>query len=271
MTPVAEKKSHVQEVRSQLIPLDAPEILEKALAELENKLGGRDALANSLQLVPGLTQEETTLVFLLANPENRKKSLAYLAGSVGTTVGKVLELFTKGEASAAYVQAMRKFYRQLPAISEDVAARALPNWRTCGVCRGKGVLRNRYKILDEDGEPVSPIKWKWETERCLTCEGQGQVEQVPDLERQKLALEAGGIIKGKGGIIIDQSQQTLNAGSITMIKSSPDFRTATDRLLYPGKSKPSLVESTVPEPIEAEVVEQEPELVQPENHPEQDK
>lgn len=231
------------------IPLDAPPELDKALRVLEEKMGGRDKVASSLALIPNLSVEEMTVFHLMTDPANKKKSLAYLCGAAGTTIGRVLELFGKGDWAAAYVESIRRVNALLPDVAEDVMIRALPKHRSCRACGATGHLAP----LKEGGEPRT----------CLECEGLGRVEIEPDIERQKVALQVGGLLKTGGGINIDNSQKTVNA-PMTVIKSSPDFRAATDAILYPGRLKAI---AAPPIPVEAEVVKEEAKVdVLPEDH-----
>lgn len=251
--------SKAEEPKSSNIPLNPSPALEKALRSLEEALGGRDEIVAKLSLVPGLSTEETTILNLLADPESRGKSMGVLCGAAGTTLGRVLELMQKGEWAEAYVRSIRKIARQLPDVVGDVMSRALPRWRSCVVCRALG----RLPPEKEGGEPRT----------CLECEGLGRVEIEPSVERQKMALEAGGLLKSGGNgasISIDNRRQTLNV-PVTLVKSSPDFRSATDKLLYPGRTAalgagtttPNFITEPAAEVVEAELVEEPG--VQPEN------
>lgn len=252
-TDAAGRPTKKEEVNSQNIPLDPPKLIEQALAQLETAIGGRDQLVSGLSMVPGMTQEEQTILYLLADPANAKKSLASLVGRTGTTVGRVLELFCKGDFAEAYVRSIRRVYRMLPSVAEDAMSRAVGKWKTCFVCKGKGSLPP--KVEGEDGAA------------CLDCEGLGRVDVAPDVERVKVALQIGGLLKTGGGVVVDASTKTqINNGPVVLVKSSPDFRTATDRLLYPGRAAYQLKEAEQQENfiVEAEVVaEEEVPAVQP--------
>lgn len=228
--------------------MEAPPALDKALTALEDALGGREEMVSKLALVTDLTSEETTILNLLANPENRNRSMAWLCGNAGTSIGRVLAMLQKGEFAEAVALSMKRIARQLPKVAEDVMARALPIWKSCLACGALG----RLPPKEEGGEPRT----------CLVCEGVGRVEVAPDVERQKVALQVGGLLKQGGGVSIDNRQQTVNAnGPVVLVKSSPDFRTATDKLLYPGRAQHQLNQTTTPpnfvteDPLDAEVIE----------------
>lgn len=244
------KKSKAAVVNSQAIPLDPPKVLEKALASLEEALGGREAVTDSLALA-NLNGEETTVLHLLSDPANAKRSLAWICGGAGITIGKLLELFSKGDFAEAYVKAMRKVYRALPAVAEDVMARSLPKFLPCMPCMGEG--RIAVKSKDAAGQEVVELKL------CGNCAGAGKREVEPDLERQKIALQMGGLLKQGAGVVVNNTQNTNNAPTMVVLRTTPDFRTATDRLLYPHREKalppaPD-AENFITAPIEAEVVE----------------
>ena len=226
------------------IPLDAPPELDKALSTLEERMGGRDKVAASLAVIPNLTVEEQTIFQLMTDPANRKRSLAYLCGAAGTTVGRVLELFSKGDWAQAYVDSIRRVNALLPQVAEDVMTRALPKWKGCVQCKGAGRMMSKKPLLME-GKPTNPPIWEEIEVECFTCEGVGKIEVEPDIERQKVALQVGGLLKTGGGVTIDNSdKRTQISGGVTLIKSSPDFRAATDMILYPGKQRARLPPAT---------------------------
>ena len=140
-------------------------------------------------------------------------------------------------------------------------SRAVGKFKTCLVCKGKGSL--------------PPVKEGEDRVACLECEGIGRVDVAPDVERVKVALQIGGLLKTGGGVVVDASTKTqINNGPLLLVKSSPDFRTATDRLLYPGRAAHQLREAEPAEnfivqdavEVEAEVVPVEVSPVQPENN-----
>lgn len=232
-------------IKSQNIPLEAPKAVETALATLEEALGGREAITTSLSLA-SLSEEETTVLYLLCDPANAGKSLAWVVGSAGITIGKLLELFSKGEFADSYVKAIRKVYKAIPDVAEDVMKGAVTRFKTCSVCEGVGKVTIRREVFEADGAQKKPREFEDVVKRCLNCEGSGKVEIEADLERQKVALQMGGLLKQPGGVVVNNTQQTTNNSANVTIRSSADFRTATDRLLYPGRQK-SLPEATAPD------------------------
>jgi len=223
-----------------VVPLDPHPKVIAALEQLEEAVGGREHIATALQIShEKLTVEEEILMNLLADPENQSRSLAELCGQTGITIGRVLEMFAKAEGAQAYVKSLNRIYRKLPDVVGDVMNRALPRMKVCGACRGLG----KYEVK-KDGESIETV--------CLACGGAGNIEEVPELERQKVALQLGGLMKEKnGGVQINSTTNNVNQTmTLNVVKSTPDFRTATDRLLYPHKEK-----ALPAAPVDAEVVE----------------
>jgi hypothetical protein len=213
------------ELAGQVISLDPHPKVVEALAQLEEAVGGRDQIAANLQISQDLTVEETILSNLLADPANQNKSLAELCGQTGITIGRVLEMFSKAEGAQAYAKSLSKIYRKLPDVVGDVMDRALPRQKLCIPCKGAGRITTR-----KEGETLEV--------ECLACGGAGTTIEEAELERQKIALQLGGFLKDKPGVLINSTtnnvSQTMN---LQVLKSTPDFRTATDRLLYPHKEK----------------------------------
>lgn len=229
-------RAQAKEIASQVIPLDPHPKVVKALEQLEEAVGGREQIATSLQVSQQpLTVEEEILANLLADPANQNRSLASLCGQTGITIGRVLDMFAKAEAAQAYAKSLTKIYRKLPEVVGDVMDRALPKRDVCKPCKGLGSI-----TVKKDGEEVQ--------QDCLVCGTAGTVEREPDLERQKVALQLGGFLKDKGGVNITNTT-TTNTVNITPARTTPDFRSATDRLLYPHKDR-----ALPAAPIEAEVV-----------------
>jgi hypothetical protein len=233
------KSSAAEEVASAVIPLEPHPKVVAALNQLEEAVGGREQIATSLQISQQpLTVEEEILMNLLADPANQARSLASLCGQTGITIGRVLEMFSKAEGAQAYAKSLSRIYKKLPDVVGDVMDRALPKMKTCMPCKGMGKF-----TVSKEGEALE--------QECLNCGGEGSIEQEPQLDRQKVALQLGGFMKEKAGVNITSTTNNVSQNmTLNVVKSTPDFRTATDRLLYPHKEK------ALPAPaVDAEVVE----------------
>lgn len=210
------------------IKRDPAVAINKALASLEAALGGRDAILSTL-VQAELTPEEEILVNRLADRDWDDKSLARVAGSCSFTVGQVLSLLTKAAGAKAYALALGRVYAHLPAVAEDIAKRSIPHQERCEACRALGIVKRID--TDEDGNIKKDDKGKkvWVEDQCWPCQGTGYITIYPDLERQKLALQIGGLLKGDKAPVVNLDMRTQSA----VFKTDADFRTATDKLLFP--------------------------------------
>ena len=183
------------------------------LAEFEREMGGRDALVEILAHVPEATfaavQEGAIIASLVMDPANDRKHLGRLCADAGIPPVSLLRMLREGHLGRAQALAMRKVAQSLPTVVEDVMYRALPIIVKCHTCRGKGWT---------DAETV-----------CWSCEGTGKAEEVPDLDRQKLALELGGMLKKVPATQVQVNQQA-NMG--ISFGSMREFQAANDRLVY---------------------------------------
>jgi len=217
-------------------PIDKPislahrnQRVEEALTSLERALGGRHSLIASL-LQANLGDSENTFMELLADPRNDTANLAKIAGLAGLSVGRVLQIFKEAKGAEAYVRSINRIYDRLPDIAGDIADRSVPTTTRCALCRGTGVVDSTTGAAQVPGaDPANLVA-------CWPCEGLGKVVVHPDLERQKIALQIGGVLK-KDGTVIMGNVDARSVVNNAFIRSTPDWRTATDRLLFPGKSR----------------------------------
>lgn len=195
-----------------------PPFINKALAKLEESAGGRAAFLETLQSTDGLTKEEETLVTLLAHPSYHRHTFASLCVIAKVTAAQAIRLFTKAKGAQAYQVAITKIYEKLPEVAEDVAFRSLPHTDTCPSCQGQPV--------PEDG-----------TSPCRKCRGRGVINKPPSIKHQEWSLQIGELLKPAGGVTINNNQMQLNNNGAGVVRTSSDFRAATDKLLYPGRQR----------------------------------
>lgn len=219
--------------REQPIPLDPAPLVAKALSNFEREVGGREAMVRILAHQVDESVEAELVVNLLGDPQNSRESLARLCARAGLTVGRFLHLFAHSRGVAAQLATMNKVWPALPGVAEDVMKRAVPIFKECFDCSGSGTAPHK------ENEPARP---------CPFCKGKGQIEIEPDLERQKLALQIGGVLKPAAQqTIIDNSRHET-----TQNVSMRAFISATNRLLFGAapQHSPALPEA----PVEAELV-----------------
>ena len=196
-----------------------PKTVEQAaMMELEKAVGGRDAVKAALEHAPG-GEDVKVLQAFLADPRNDLVAIHKLCDKANIALPTFWGLFRHGSFTRAQIAALAKVTQRLPDVAEDVMARALPYHIPCPSCAGG----------------VAPPK----RQRCARCHGTGQLLRQPDVDRQTLALEIGGLIKrGAGGGVHVQVMQQQALVVSQMPSAFAKFQQATDRILY-GDGRPS--------------------------------
>lgn len=214
-------------------------IAVKAFDSIEAAIGGRDAVVGALAAAD-LTEDQSYLFGLIADPRNDARSLASICAKANYTLGHLLQLFKEAKLARAQIEAIVQVAEGLPTIAGDLVTLAKIQEEPCQTCDGTG------KAVLGDGEVLE--------DPCIVCNGTGKHTHVPTVERQKLALEIGGLYHRGTGVQIANvfSPTTSNelGGRITP-DYLKDMRMGTDRLLYPGRS--AGVDTS--EAVDAEIVE----------------
>ena len=193
-----------------------PPRIVRALKAFEKAVGGRDTLV--AELAPAaLSDEESLVLRLLADPENDKWPLHEILGHAHVSLARFLKLFRDARGARAYLDALDRVWDALPEVAADVMKRALPREVFCKPCAGTGFQRIEQKRGKKNPKVV-----------CPRCTGVGKVPVEPTLDYQRLALTLGGLPKATPTVHIDQStkQQTTFVGSDTM----RDFVAAVTRI-----------------------------------------
>lgn len=165
------------------------EILDTAaepINALEKALGGRKNLVQSLAIEA--TPEMRNLVEMLVDPRFDGRSLGWLAAKVQIGLTDLLRAYRSGVLATAHIIATQRVADKLPAVVEDVMKRAVPYEEDCAGCDATGqmTVRPTKKVPIPDPAQVP----------CTICRGKGKVLRLPELDRQRLALELGELIKG---------------------------------------------------------------------------
>lgn len=183
------------------------------LAALEAHLGGRAQLLEALHAAPDLDDDLAYVVNLLADPRSDARSLASICRAGGITQGELLEAFKRGVFATMTVKAVATIAARTPAVVDDVMTRAAPHLGVCSLCRGSLVVQ---------GRPCA----------CVGTATPGREEILPDLDRQKLALDLAKLLPQKGAaVVIDQSDRR----SLSVDASPAGFAkllAATDAILH---------------------------------------
>ena len=182
------------------------EILDLAAEPInafEKALGGRSELVSQLSI--DATPEIRDLVEMLLDPRYDGRSLGWLAASVNIGLTDLLRAYRNAMLAKAQIAAAQAIARRLPDIVADVMKRAAPYTEPCHGCDGtkKMKVRPTKKVPTPDPEEID----------CTICRGKGEITRVPELDRQRLALELGELIKTpRGGPTLLQ-QFNLNPGT----------------------------------------------------------
>jgi hypothetical protein len=214
-------------------------------------IGGRQALLDTLAVADG-TKEVHQIVNLLIDPRYAGWSLRKICGQAGLTIADLFVAYRKALVVKAHLQATRIVTENLVAVVDDVMTRAQPFAITCDACKGTGTFTPEpaKKLPNPSPEP------------CRACNATGRLMQIPDLDRQKVALELGQMLQQRG-LVVQQNNLTVpTGGSIGAPGALEQLQQAVHEVLYPRASVREV-------PVEAAVVEvvEPPELsVPPEAH-----
>src|SRR5678815_5384007 len=183
----------------------APLAARRACLEFEKAVGGRGKILEILSHSQGSGPDLDQLLGMIADPRNDEKNLATICMIAGVGFPKLLVLFRDAGVARAQLAAMRRVWDTLPEVAGDVMARSVTHLIKCGACGGSGKLTEVHFTKPKKGEVPDPPQ-QLEI-MCDGCQGTGAREAQPDLERQKLALEIGGMIKrGPGAVNVQVNQ-----------------------------------------------------------------
>lgn len=232
---------------------------ERGLKQLEKRLGGREVIGQALRLSGDPAFERVGLI--LTNPNQLQRSLKQvLQENVPTlTLNAFLKAYGKGRADASYAETMNKLAVGVPRTVDHLMKTSIPHEVECSACGGrKHVPEGGWVECVECFGPACPVCRGEKKFRalvpCLKCSAEGTTTQEPETERMKLALQVGGLL-GTGGVQINNTQVTMTAEQ-TIIQTSSQFRSATDKLLWsPSQQALPAGAPAELEPVEAETVE----------------
>lgn len=164
----------------------------RALDETIHALGGKAGIIDTLSVASDVPEVEK-LLRLCLDPRYDGVALKKLCTLAGLTVVDLFSAYKKAMIVKAHLLAYETITRRLPAIVEDVMKRAAPYEIPCNGCGGKGEI-----VDDEGGKSAALIT-------CPTCNGHKVLVQLPDLDRQKVALELAQLVQKAAGINIQQN------------------------------------------------------------------
>jgi hypothetical protein len=156
-------------------------------------LGGKGQILDTLAIAADAPEVEK-VVALLLDPRYDGFSLRRLCQLAGLTVVDLFAAYKKAMVVQAHLLAYQTISARILPVVEDVMRRAAPYEIPCDECGGSAQVA--VDAADGSRQTVS----------CKVCAGQGKLVQLPDLDRQKLALELAQLVQKSAGISIQQNQ-----------------------------------------------------------------
>jgi hypothetical protein len=175
------------------------ELSSQAIDTFTKALGGREALIDALA-VANESPDVEKIVNLLLDPRFESFSLRRLCAQAGLTVADLFAAYKKAAIARAHLQAVPLIAQKLIGVVDDVMTRAQPYEIPCTQCGGVGKVTPEPTKDQPNPEP----------QPCEPCRGGGVLLALPDLDRQKLALELGQLVTKGGGFALQVNQQNLN-------------------------------------------------------------
>lgn len=241
---MATRKSALARQQTRQAALYTPTVVQE-LAQLEADLGGRLALCSLLTLAP-LTPDLRYILGLLGDPQHDQTSLAKVCAQGNILPGDLLKHLGAAALHKGQTLARQRIGESIPKVVEDVMRRAAPYTEACATCMVDGVSTGR---VTPDPTPAHPNP---APQLCPDCKGALQIQYLPSLDRQRVAIDMAGLVERGGGISITNQQVNLQSASGGGQGALEQLQTLTDQILYGEALDPVEAEVTPIDPPEAE-------------------
>lgn len=172
---------------------------DRALDVIVSTLGGRQRLTDTLAIAADAPEVEPLLTLLL-DPRFESWSLRTLCHRANLTVVDLFSAYKRAMVVKAQLLATEIIANKLLPVVEDVMRRAAPYEVPCSHCASTG------RWTDPEATVPADVC-------CPQCAGHGKVLQLPDLDRQKLALDLAQLVQKPGGLQIQQNVQVAGNGA----------------------------------------------------------
>jgi hypothetical protein len=175
-------------------------------------LGGRSQLVTILLIGSGDPLVDR-IISLLDDPTYAGWSLRRICGHAGLTVADFLKAYQRAMLARGEIAATKIIADRIGEVVEDVMRRAAPHDGPC-TCA------------------TPPLQ------ACAACHGTGTRKILPDLDRQKVALELAKLLI-RGGPLVQQNTLVAAGGSATVAHGSlADLSAAVASVLKPRRALP---------------------------------
>lgn len=186
-------------LKSEEIESLSPRQMTRALDKFLSSIGGREALIDALEMSP-LDKKQIHFLRLLYDPLRSKDSLYTIARDAGLPPLAVLDSFRHASFAKMHALVASQITEGVPAAVGDIVVKSVDAKIECPECFGEG-------------------KFDQTDEMCILCHGRGVIFRGSDLDRQKMLLEAGGVLKKGPGVAV----QVNNNNQVNVPSSSAFF------------------------------------------------
>lgn len=227
---------------SAALSADEQRLSDAGIDAFTKLLGGRETLAHTLAIAEG-TPEIDKITTLLLDPRYETYSTARLCRLAGITAADVFRALGKASLAQAKLEAIvTEVAPALRGVVRDVMTRAQPYEIACTTCGGLTTITP--EPTEKVPNPAPQV--------CLVCRGTGKLLCLPDLDRQKLALELGQLVtKGGGGLAIQVNQNVGEQAGSTQSGALEQLQQAMGEILFNQPAAPTAVDAEIVDPPEA--------------------
>ena len=192
----------------------------EALQRWEKEVGGRQKLADTL-ILGNLDPRQSHFVRLLTGSRYQDHTLLRLCTDAAVSPYEIMELYRKAAFAKGQTVAITKTAEAMPALIEELTAKAISHMEVCVRCKGLGFVTRRAKSEDEAPESIP----------CKVCDGTGQLFVAADEKaQQKLLniLQLGPKQTTVTAVKVDLNPHTDPGAFSTVVKDSDDAARAID-------------------------------------------